>query len=182
MRTLSSACRKPWSPCGGMKRVYHFGTRFQYGHAMGGQRHVARHRPMPAPNQPHIRDSLMRARDGRVVANVVRAPVRPATRWTLVVSMVSATLISGKVVVRRRASLDVLAPGLQRRRGPRSEYGCAPRAPRPLQGATRAGGADGARSRRWAFVSCPPVVRGSRSPCSGTPCNLGSGHRPLWPP
>jgi hypothetical protein len=55
----------------------------------------------------------MRARDGRVVANVVRAPVRPATQWTLMVSMASATLISGKVVVTQRASLDVPAPGLQ---------------------------------------------------------------------
>jgi hypothetical protein len=113
MRTLSSACRKPWSPCGGMKRVYPFATRFQDEHAMVGQRHVARHRPMPAPNQPHIRDCLMRARDGRVVANVVRAPVRPATQLTLMVSMASATLISGKVVVTQRASLDVPAPGLQ---------------------------------------------------------------------
>jgi hypothetical protein len=128
---------------------------------MVGQRHVARHRPMPAPNQPHIRDCLMQARGVRVVANVVRAPMRPATRWTLVVSMASATLISGKVVVRQRASLDVPAPGLQRRRGPRSEYACAPRAPGRPQGANGAGGADGAGERVGATMMAAGLQGGA---------------------
>jgi hypothetical protein len=110
MRTLSSACRKPWSPCGGMKRVYPFGTRFQEEHAMVGKRHVAQHRHVAAADQPCIQDGMMGVRHGWVVTNAVRAPVRPATRWTLVVSMASATLISGKVAVRQRASLDVPTP------------------------------------------------------------------------
>jgi hypothetical protein len=36
------------------------------------------------------------------MSNAVRAPVRPATRWMRVVSMASASVISGRIVVRRQ--------------------------------------------------------------------------------
>jgi hypothetical protein len=36
---------------------------------------------------------------------------RPATRWIRVVSMASARVIAGRMVVSRRASIDVPAPG-----------------------------------------------------------------------
>jgi hypothetical protein len=41
----------------------------------------------------------------------VRSPVRPATRRMPVVSMASASVIAGGMAGRRRASLDVPAPG-----------------------------------------------------------------------
>src|SRR5262245_39819652 len=46
------------------------------------------------------------ARNGRVVTKAVRSPVRPATLWIRMVSMVSARVIAGGMVVSRRASLD----------------------------------------------------------------------------
>jgi hypothetical protein len=46
----------------------------------------------------------------------VRAPVRPATLWMRVVSSASARRIAGKIVVSRRASIDVPTPGGPRRR------------------------------------------------------------------
>jgi hypothetical protein len=53
----------------------------------------------------------MGARHGRVVTMAVRAPVRPATRWMRVASMALARVMAGRMVVRRRASIDVPAPG-----------------------------------------------------------------------
>src|SRR4029450_1148279 len=50
------------------------------------------------------------ARHGRAVTHAVRAPVRPATRWIRVVSMASARVIAGRMVVSRRASIDLPAP------------------------------------------------------------------------
>jgi hypothetical protein len=47
-------------------------------HAVVGPRHFPRQRHLAAPYQAHIRDSLVRARKGRVVMHAVRAPVRPA--------------------------------------------------------------------------------------------------------
>jgi hypothetical protein len=41
----------------------------------------------------------------------VRSPVRPATLWIRVVSMASARVIAGRMVVSRRASIDLPAPG-----------------------------------------------------------------------
>jgi hypothetical protein len=41
----------------------------------------------------------------------VRSPVRPAILWMRVVSRASARGIAGRIVVSRRASLDVPAPG-----------------------------------------------------------------------
>jgi hypothetical protein len=52
----------------------------------------------------------------------VRPPVRPATRGMRVGSMASASVISGRIVVRRRASLDVPAPGGPSRRMLWSEH------------------------------------------------------------
>jgi hypothetical protein len=48
-------------------------------HAMVRPRHLARHRDLPAPEQPHIGGRMVWARNGRVVTTAVRAPVRPAT-------------------------------------------------------------------------------------------------------
>jgi hypothetical protein len=44
------------------------------------------------------------------VTNAVRSPVSPATLWIRVVSMASARVIAGRMVVSRRASLDWPAP------------------------------------------------------------------------
>jgi hypothetical protein len=50
------------------------------------------------------------ARSGQVITTA-RSPVRPATRWMRVVSMASARVITGRIVVSRRASIDWPAPG-----------------------------------------------------------------------
>jgi hypothetical protein len=47
----------------------------------------------------------------RVVTNAVRSPVRPATRWRLVVSSASTSVMARRIVVSRRARIDVPAPG-----------------------------------------------------------------------
>jgi hypothetical protein len=46
-----------------------------------------------------------------VMTNTVWAPVRPATLWMRVVSMASARVMAGRMVVSRRASIDLPAPG-----------------------------------------------------------------------
>jgi hypothetical protein len=46
------------------------------------------------------------------MVRAVRSPVRPATLWMWVVSMASARVIAGKMVVGPRVSLDVPAPGV----------------------------------------------------------------------
>jgi hypothetical protein len=51
------------------------------------------------------------ARHRRVVTNAVRSPVRPATWWICVVSMASASVIAGSMVVSHRASIDLPALG-----------------------------------------------------------------------
>jgi hypothetical protein len=85
-------------------------------HAMERQRHLARHRHVVAADQPRIGDGVMGARHSRVVIKAVRTPVRPATRWMRVVSMASARVMAGRMVVSRRASIDLPAPGGPRRR------------------------------------------------------------------
>jgi hypothetical protein len=45
------------------------------------------------------------------VTHAVRSPVRPATRWMRVVSIASARVIVGRMVVSRRARMDSPAPG-----------------------------------------------------------------------
>jgi hypothetical protein len=42
----------------------------------------------------------MGVRNGQVVTTAVQSPVRPATRWILVVSMASARVIAGRMVVK----------------------------------------------------------------------------------
>jgi hypothetical protein len=81
------------------------GPFIQEEYAMVGQRDLARHRHVPLTDQSRSRDGLVGARNGRVVTNAVRAPVRPATRWMRVVSMASARGIAGRMVVSRRASI-----------------------------------------------------------------------------
>jgi hypothetical protein len=50
------------------------------------------------------------ARNGRVVTQAVRAPVRPATRGRRVVSRASAGLSAGRMGVSQRTSIDVPDP------------------------------------------------------------------------
>jgi hypothetical protein len=80
-----------------------------------GQRPLTRRGYLTAADQPHIGHGLVGGATGRVVTAAVRRPVRPATRGRRVVSRAPAGVISGRIVVRGRASLDVPAPG-----GPRS--------------------------------------------------------------
>ena len=70
----------------------------------------------PPPISPASEMVWWGARHGRVVTNAVRSPVRPATRWIRVVSRASARVIAGRIVVSRRASIDLPAPGGPRRR------------------------------------------------------------------
>jgi hypothetical protein len=83
----------------------------QQEHPMVRQRDFARPWHLAAPDQPHIGDGVVGARNGRVVTKAVRSPVRPATRWMRVVSRASGRVISGRMVVSRRASIDFPAPG-----------------------------------------------------------------------
>jgi hypothetical protein len=85
-------------------------------HPMVRQRHLARHWHVAHTDQPRIRDGVVGARHGRVVTNAVSARVRTMTRWMRVVSMASARVIAGRIVVRRRASIDCSAPGEPGRR------------------------------------------------------------------
>ena len=80
-------------------------------HPVVRQRHLAGQRHLAATDQPHIGDGVVGARNGRVVTKAVRSPVRPATRWMRVVSRASGRVISGRMVVSRRASIDFPAPG-----------------------------------------------------------------------
>jgi hypothetical protein len=70
----------------------------------------------PRRSAPHPRWCGGRARHGRVVTSAVRSPVRPATLWMRVVSMASARVIAGRMVVSQRASIDLPAPGGPSRR------------------------------------------------------------------
>jgi hypothetical protein len=85
-------------------------------YAVVGQRHVARHRHVAAPDQPDIRDGVMGGRNRRVVTTAVQSPVRPATRWMRVVSVASARVIAGRMAVHRRVSFDGPNSGPTRRR------------------------------------------------------------------
>jgi hypothetical protein len=87
------------------------GRFIQEEHAIVGQRHFARHRHVAPADQSRIRDGVVGARKGRVVTTAVQAPVRPATRWMRVVSRASGRAIAGRIVVSRRASIDMPAPG-----------------------------------------------------------------------
>jgi hypothetical protein len=65
----------------------------------------------PPPITPTAAMVWCGARISRVVTTAVHPPVKPATQWILVLSSASARRIAGRVVVRRRASIDVPAPG-----------------------------------------------------------------------
>jgi hypothetical protein len=79
--------------------------------ALRCQRHLPRHRHVAPADQPRIQNGVMGAQHGLVVTNAVRPPVSPATRWIRVVSMASARVIAGRMVVSRRTSIDLPAPG-----------------------------------------------------------------------
>jgi hypothetical protein len=87
------------------------GPCIQEAHAMVGPatRHPASARG-PRRSAPHPR-WCGGARNGRVVTHAVRAPVGPATLWMRVVFMASARVMDGRMVVSRRASMDLPAPG-----------------------------------------------------------------------
>jgi hypothetical protein len=80
-------------------------------HAMVGQRHLARHRLIAPTDQTHIREGVMGGakRPGRDQRGAVAGEA--GNVWIHVVSMVSARVIAGRMVVRRRTSLDVPVPG-----------------------------------------------------------------------
>jgi hypothetical protein len=94
----------------------------QADHPMVRQRHVTRQRHVAPGDPPRIRDGVLGARHGRVVTKVVRSPVRPATLWMRVVSMASARVIAGRMVVSRCASMDVPVLGGARRKGLWAEH------------------------------------------------------------
>jgi hypothetical protein len=56
------------------------------------------------------------------MTSAVRSPLRPATRWMRVVSMASAKVIAGRMVVSWRASLDFPIVSGPRRRTLWSEH------------------------------------------------------------
>jgi hypothetical protein len=87
------------------------GEFIQEAHAVVGQRHFARHRHVAAADQPHIGDGVMGGAKRPGLTKIVRSPVRPATLWMRVVSMASARVMAGRIVVSRRASIDLPAPG-----------------------------------------------------------------------
>ena len=86
------------------------GQFIQEEHAVVGQRHFARHRHVAPADQARIRDGVVGRGTGRVVTHAVRSPVRPATLWIRVVSIASARVIAGRMVVSRHASIDLPAP------------------------------------------------------------------------
>jgi hypothetical protein len=80
-------------------------------HTVVGQPHFTRPRHAAPADQPYVRDGVVGARNGRVVTNAARSPVRLATRWMRVVSMAPARVMAGRMVVSRRASIDFPALG-----------------------------------------------------------------------
>ena len=65
----------------------------------------------PPPITPTSAIVWCGARNGRVVMQEVRPPVRPAIRWIRVVSLGAANFLSGRMVVRQSASFDLPALG-----------------------------------------------------------------------
>jgi hypothetical protein len=79
------------------------GLCIQAAHAVVRPRHAARYRHMAAADPPHIRDGVVGGHEGRAVTNAVWA--------MLVLLMASARVMAGKMLVSRRASIDLPAPG-----------------------------------------------------------------------
>jgi hypothetical protein len=91
------------------------GRLIQKEHAILGQRHLARHWHVAPADQPRIRDGVV-GRATRAGRDQRRAVVGEAgNAWIWVVSIASARVMAGRMVVSRRASIDLPAPG-----GPRS--------------------------------------------------------------
>jgi hypothetical protein len=86
------------------------GPCIQEAHPVVRERHLARPRPVAPADQAHIGDHLRRPRHGRAGTNAGPSPVRPSMRWMHVVSMASARVMAGRIVVSRRASIDLPAP------------------------------------------------------------------------
>jgi hypothetical protein len=84
--------------------------------AVVGRRHLARPRHMAPADQPGVRDGMVRHAVRAAVTKAVRSTARPATRRMRVVSTASARVMAGRMVVSRRASTDVPAPGGPMRR------------------------------------------------------------------
>ncbi len=76
------------------------------------QRDLPRHGPLVPPIMPTSAMGWWGPQKGRAVTTAMRLLVRPATPWMRVVSSASARLIAGRMVTRRRASIDVPAPGV----------------------------------------------------------------------
>jgi hypothetical protein len=91
----------------------------QQEHTVVGQRHFTRHRHVAPADQPRVRDGVGGARHGRVVTDAVRSPVRPTTRWIGVVSIASARVMAGRMVVTRCAWITRVS----RIRSPSSGHG-----------------------------------------------------------
>ena len=87
------------------------GELIQEQHAVVGQQHLARHRDMTPADQPHIRDGMVGG--AKWAGHDQRRAVASKASDTVdrVASMASARVIDGRMVVSRRASIDLLAPG-----------------------------------------------------------------------
>jgi hypothetical protein len=92
------------------------GQFIQEEHAVVRQRDLAGRRHVTPADQSGIRDGLVGGAKRAGRHQRLRPPVRPATLWIRVVSMASARVMAGRIVVRRRASIDVPVPGGPRRR------------------------------------------------------------------
>jgi hypothetical protein len=87
------------------------GQLIQKKHAMVGQGHFARHRHVAPTDQPYIRNRAVGGAK-RACHNQRRATAGEASDTVDgVVSMASAKVISGRMVVSCRTSIDVPAPG-----------------------------------------------------------------------
>jgi hypothetical protein len=81
-------------------------------HTVVGPRHLTPRGHLAPTDQPHIGNSLVGGATRPGGDERAAPPGRPATRGRRVVSRASTRVISGRVVVMRRASLDVPALGL----------------------------------------------------------------------
>jgi hypothetical protein len=91
------------------------GPFIQEEHAIVGQRDLAGHRDVAAADQPRIREGMV-GRATRADRDPRRTGPGAATRGRRVVAIASARVITGRMVVSRRASIDVPAPGGPSRR------------------------------------------------------------------
>jgi hypothetical protein len=83
---------------------------------MVGPRHLARHGHLAPTDQPPIGNRMVGGAKGPGGDDGGAPPGAAGDAMVRVVSMASARVVSGRIVVRRRARIDVPAPG-----GPRSK-------------------------------------------------------------